>query len=167
MALLDEAGSTTAGGEKIIAAASAKREAYFLDMAQKIRQMSDVPLMVSGGFRTLEGMEEAVESGVTNLVGLGRPLSSEPELPNSILNSSFQRARIADLNLDLGEKTFSPKSDNKRIRHLNSFADVGWHCVQIERMGKGLDVDWDMSAMSGMLKFFGGGMIKQIRRKHK
>ena len=167
MALLDEAGSTTASGEKIIAAASAKREAYFLDMAQKIRQMSAIPLMVSGGFRTLEGMEEAVESGVTNLVGLGRPLSSEPELSNSILSGSFQRARIADLNLDLGEKTFSPKSDNKRIRHLNSFADVGWHCVQIERMGKGLDVDWDMSAMSGMLKFFGGGMIKQIRRKHK
>ncbi len=167
MALLDEVGSTTASGEKIISAASAKREAYFLDMAQKIRQMSAVPLMVSGGFRTLEGMEEAVESGVTNLVGLGRPLSSEPELPNSILNGSFHRARIADLNLDLGEKTFSPKSDNKRIRHLNSFADVGWHCVQLERMGKGLDVDWDMSAMSGMLKFFGSGMIKQIRRKHK
>lgn len=167
MALLDEEGSTTATGERVMSAASAKREAYFLDMAQKIRKVSAVPLMVSGGFRSLKGMEEAIESGVTNLVGLGRPISAEPELPRRLLEGSSQRARIAGLDLSLGDGYFSPKSDNKRIRHLNSFADVGWHCVQIDRLGKGLDVDWELSPVAGMARFFGAGMLKQLRRRHK
>jgi len=167
MALLDEEGSATATGEKVMSAASARREAYFLDMAQKIRAVSDIPLMVSGGFRTLQGMEEAIESGVTNLIGLGRPLSAEPELPNGLLDGTIEHARISDLDLTLGDNWFSPKSENKRIRHLNSFAEVGWHCVQIDRMGRDLDINWNMSPLTGMLKFFGGGMLKQVLRKHK
>lgn len=167
LALLDESGNTTETGEQLMSAASARREAYFADMAQKIRKVSSVPLMVSGGFRTLRGMEEAVANGVTDLIGLGRPLSSEPELPAQILAGNFSQARISDIDLALGKKWFAPNSENRRIRHLNSFADVGWHCVQIERMGAGKDVDWGMSSLAGMLKFFGGGFVKQLRRRHK
>jgi len=167
MALLDEEGGTTADGERRLSAASAKREAYFLDMAQKIRQQCDVPLMVSGGFRSVQGMEEAIESGITNLVGLGRPLSAEPDLPNSILNGTVMAARIGEKDLSLGKKWFSPSSQNRRIRVLNSFADVGWHCTQIDKIAKGGDVDWDLSPLSGMLQFFAGGILKQIKRKDK
>lgn len=167
MAVFDEEGGATAEGERVISAASAKREAYFIDMARKIRQQCDVPLMVSGGFRTVEGMEEAVASGVTDLVGLGRPLSSEPDLANHILDGSVTSARIATKNIALGKRWFSPASDNRRIRVLNSFADVGWHATQIDRMGKGGSVDWNLSPLSGMLQFFVGGMIKQIKRKEK
>ncbi len=167
LALLDESGATTDGGEPLLSAASARREAYFTEMAQKIRKVSSVPLMVSGGFRTLRGMEEAVSNGITDLIGLARPLSSEPELPAKILAGNFDRARIADIDLALGKKWFAPHSENRRIRHLNSFADVGWHCVQIERMGDGKDIDWDMGALAGMFRFFAGGMLKQMRRRHK
>lgn len=167
LALLDESGNTTDSGAPLLSAASAKREAYFTEMAQKIRKVSSVPLMVSGGFRTLRGMEEAVSNGVTDLIGLGRPLSSEPELPAKILAGNFSKARIVDIDLALGKKWFAPHSENRRVRHLNSFADVGWHCVQIERMGNGQDINWGMSPLVGMLKFFGGGFVKQIRRRHK
>lgn len=122
---------------------------------------------LSGGFRTLRGMEEAVASGVTDLIGLGRPLSSEPELPAKILAGTFSKARIADIDLALGKKWLAPSSENRRIRHLNSFADVGWHCTQIERMGDGKDVEWSLSPLAGMLKFFGGGFVRQFRRRHK
>ncbi len=167
LALLDESGNTTETGEQLMSAASARREAYFADMAQKIRKVSSVPLMVSGGFRTLRGMEEAVANGVTDLIGLGRPLSSEPELPAQILAGNFAQARISSVDLALGKKWFAPSSENRRIRHLNSFADVGWHCVQIERMGDGKDINWGMSPLVGMVKFFGGGFVKQFRRRHK
>lgn len=166
-ALLDEEGGTTSEGEKVLSAASARREAYFIEMAQKIRQECDVPLMVSGGFRTLAGMEEAVSSGVTDLVGLGRPLSAEPDFANRLLDGRATEARIAEKNLALGSTWFSPASENRRIRVLNSFADVGWHATQIDRLGKGGSVKWELSPLSGMLQFFVGGLFKQIRRKEK
>ena len=39
------------------------REAFFLDYAEKIRKNVSMPLMVTGGFRSLEGMNNALKSG--------------------------------------------------------------------------------------------------------
>src|SRR5205085_3252491 len=50
------------------------REAYFLEFAEKARASVKVPLMLTGGFRTLNGMAQAISSGAVDLVGLARPL---------------------------------------------------------------------------------------------
>ena len=36
------------------------REAYFLEYAQDIRKAVSLPLMVTGGFRTKDGIEDAL-----------------------------------------------------------------------------------------------------------
>ena len=54
------------------------REAYFLDYAANIRAAVEMPLMVTGGFRTREGMEKALESGICQVVGIGRPMCADP-----------------------------------------------------------------------------------------
>ena len=54
------------------------REAYFLDYAEKIRKNTSIPLMVTGGFRTKEGMESAINSGACEIIGIGRPLCANP-----------------------------------------------------------------------------------------
>lgn len=62
------------------------REAFFLEFAEAIRQkFDDIPLMVTGGFRTRQGMENAVASGACDLVGLGRPAVLYPDLPKKII----------------------------------------------------------------------------------
>lgn len=62
------------------------REAFFLDFAHVVRErFPHVPLMVTGGFRTRKGMEEALRSGACDLIGLGRPSVLNPSLPNNIL----------------------------------------------------------------------------------
>ena len=47
-------------------------EAYFLEYAQDIRKAVSLPLMVTGGFRTKEGIEDALESNICQIVGIGR-----------------------------------------------------------------------------------------------
>lgn len=62
------------------------REAFFLEFASAIRhEFPTVPLMVTGGFRTRDGMTRAIKSNACDMVGLGRPAVLEPSLPRSII----------------------------------------------------------------------------------
>ena len=62
------------------------REAFFTDFAERVQQMhSQVPIQLSGGFRTRNGMADAIDSGVCDLIGLGRAAVLEPSLPKDVL----------------------------------------------------------------------------------
>ena len=61
-----------------------RREAYFLEFAERVREITTVPLMVTGGFRTGTGMSDAITTSATDLVGLARPLALEPGLPSAL-----------------------------------------------------------------------------------
>lgn len=62
------------------------REAFFLEFARAIRdKFPNVPLMVTGGFRTRQGMEAAVAEGACDLVGVARPAALNPSLPNNVV----------------------------------------------------------------------------------
>lgn len=101
------------------------REAYFLEFAEKVRKRVDVPLMVTGGFRTGEGMAGAVTSGATDLVGLARPLAVEPDLPNRILAGESFTSVVRPI------KTGIKAIDNMALM------EVSWYTRQLGRIGKG------------------------------
>lgn len=67
------------------------REAFFTEFAEKIQAMkSPIPIQLSGGFRSRTGMADAIDSGVCDLIGLGRAAVLEPELPRKVLlNADF------------------------------------------------------------------------------
>jgi 2,4-dienoyl-CoA reductase-like NADH-dependent reductase (Old Yellow Enzyme family) len=101
------------------------REAYFLEFAEKVRKRSDVPLMVTGGFRTSEGMALAVASGATDLVGLARPLAVEPDLPNRILSGESFTSVV------------KPIKTGIRVIDNMALMEVSWYARQLGRMGSG------------------------------
>lgn len=69
-----------------VSARTAAREAFFLDFAKAIRNnFKDLPLMVTGGFRTRKGMESAVSEGACDIVGIGRPAVLNPLLPKNMI----------------------------------------------------------------------------------
>ena len=53
------------------------REAYFLDFAKQIRRISQVPLMITGGFRSFDFCNEVLANGECDLIGMGRPFISK------------------------------------------------------------------------------------------
>jgi 2,4-dienoyl-CoA reductase-like NADH-dependent reductase (Old Yellow Enzyme family) len=75
-----EAPAMTGAAGASARASTQRREAYFLEFAERLRRRVDVPLAVTGGFRTAVGMADAVRSGAVDLVGLARPLALEPDL---------------------------------------------------------------------------------------
>ncbi|CAP29304.2 Protein CBG09249 [Caenorhabditis briggsae] len=65
------------------------REAFFLEFAEKIRPVfKNTIVYLTGGFRTVKAMVEAIENGATQGIGLGRPITAEPDLPKKILEGS-------------------------------------------------------------------------------
>jgi 2,4-dienoyl-CoA reductase-like NADH-dependent reductase (Old Yellow Enzyme family) len=75
-----------------------EREAYFLDFAKKVRKRyPEVPLMVTGGFRSRTAMEAALKGGACDIIGIGRPATMVPALPidwcYSIRSSAMRRQR--------------------------------------------------------------------------
>lgn len=62
------------------------REGFFTEFAEKVQAIkSPVPIQLSGGFRSRTGMADAIDSGVCDLIGLGRAAVLEPELPRKKL----------------------------------------------------------------------------------
>ena len=59
-------------------------EGYFLPFAAKLADAVDVPVIVVGGFRTLDTMEAVLNQTKIELISLSRPLLCEPDLPKKM-----------------------------------------------------------------------------------
>ncbi|KAL7968809.1 FMN-linked oxidoreductase [Trichoderma sp. SZMC 28014] len=78
-------------------ARSAAREAFFLDAARSVRaHFPNILLLVTGGFRSRASMEEALESGACDLIGIGRPAAVTTNLPNGVIFNKNLEAAAAN-----------------------------------------------------------------------
>jgi 2,4-dienoyl-CoA reductase-like NADH-dependent reductase (Old Yellow Enzyme family) len=135
------------------AARTAAREAYFLEEAVRLRAAVDVPMMVTGGFRTAAGMAAAVEAGATDVVGLARPLCTDPDAPAALLDGRCDRLPGWEDNLRLGPGWLGPQSPFDLVRLANGWGVQGWFCVQLLRMGAGQDPDPGMTVFQALRRY--------------
>lgn len=115
------------------------REAYFLSFAEKLRTRVDVPLAVTGGFRTATGMKDAVESGAVDVVGLARALALDPDLPERVLAGE-------DFQSGVRRHTTGFKTLDKM-----TMLDVTWYENQLARMAAGKRPKPSMFAWTSLL----------------
>lgn len=108
-----------------------EREAYFLSYAERVRERVSLPLMLTGGFRTLSGMAAAVASGAVDVVGLGRPLALEPDLPARLLAGTAERSHV------------EPRRVGVPV--LDGLNEIFWYTHQLHRMGRGEAPDAHLS----------------------
>jgi 2,4-dienoyl-CoA reductase-like NADH-dependent reductase (Old Yellow Enzyme family) len=79
--LIDISGGTYFPGAKS-ASDRAAAGPYFLEFAKWAQEKTRKPLMVTGGFKSLEQAVSAVSGGDADLIGLARALVLDPDLPN-------------------------------------------------------------------------------------
>ncbi len=114
------------------------REAYFLEYAQDIRKAVSLPLMVTGGFRTRAGIEDALQSNVCQMVGIGRPLCADPYCVKKMIAGELDVLPSFEKTLTLGPSILSPSSPFTIIKVINAFGAMAWFYQQIKNMAKGL-----------------------------
>ncbi len=133
-----------AGGEDAPRAASTRaREAYFLHYAEAVRAIVPVPLLVTGGFRTVAGMEEALRSGAVDVIGLGRPFCVDPAFPAALLDG--RAVEVPRPVLATG------------VRDLDGMIEGGWYLAQLQRMGTGAPPDPDLTRARAVWTYFASG----------
>lgn len=121
-----------------------KREAYFLEFAEQIRQLVDTPLVVTGGFRSGEAMQGALQSGACDLIGLARPLSIYPEFPNELLSNPKHRIEIK-----------TPTTGIKMVDNMTMLS-ITWYESQLLRMAKGKKTIPDQNAWVSVAQTMSG-----------
>ena len=111
-----------------------KREAYFVDFARAIRETSKIPIMVTGGFRNVGEMTDALSRGDLDVIGLARPFAADPEIPLRILSGEISRVPSPETTMD--------------VRHTHP-----WNGIQIERMSTGLLPDLRIAGETAVTSF--------------
>jgi hypothetical protein len=138
------------------------REAYFLEYAAEIRKVARMPLMVTGGFRSRDGIAAALgggddgHPGDCDVVGLGRPLCWMPDFPRRLLAGEIDRIEDLDARLRLAQRGWlSPTSPRAAVRTLNAFASQSWYYCQLFRLAAGQPPQLDRSARSTLFEYLG------------
>jgi 2,4-dienoyl-CoA reductase-like NADH-dependent reductase (Old Yellow Enzyme family) len=129
-----------------------KREAYFIEYARKISGSIKTPLMLTGGFREKSALESAVESGLVDLVGMGRPFAVYPNLANDLLENN-------EWSIDITPKKLG-------IRSLDAMVplEISWYTQQIHRLGRGLETKPGKNVWISLFQTIGEMGLDSIRK---
>ena len=142
-----------------------EREAVFLEYAKSIKAVARMPIMVTGGFRTLAGMEAALAGGHTDMLGVARPFCLDPDFPKRMLAGQLDRLPVPEDKLVLGKGYWGPNSPSSSMRTLNNLCQAGWYYRQIEQLGAGQLPLPDLSPLEAMLAHLAKDYYRGFRRK--
>ena len=98
-------------------------QAYFAGFAPRLREMTDVPLALTGGLRSREVMEKLLEDRVVDVIGLARPLVQQPDFPAELLAGRADRIALTD----------PPDA--------GGMYELFWYIAQFERLANGQAYD--------------------------
>ena len=143
------------GSMKSLRESTRKREAYFLEYAEKVRERAGMPLMLTGGLRSASAMNDALAGGSIDLIGLGRPTCIDANLAHGLLDGTTERAATA------------PKP-NLRLRAINDYSELGWHTTQMWRLGTGKPARPTRPHALTVAEYTGGslagGLVRALKR---
>ena len=126
------------------------REAYFLDYAKDIRTIFNGPLMVTGGFRSTKGMNNALNENACDVIGIARPFCIDPDIANKLLNSNVSETPTLEKTMQLGPGWLGLNSPFSVIKGINGWGQQAFWCLNLIRMGEDSDPDLNL----GIFKAF-------------
>lgn len=142
-----------------------KREAYFIEYAEQIKASANIPLMITGGFRSRSVMEAAIEKGEVDVIGLARPLCTQPNCSQQLIEQSIDEIDHYEDDLVLGTGIWGNNSSSNLIKAINSFGQVGFYYWQIIRLSKGLEPEPGLRTFRAFVRHIANDTKLNIRRK--
>ncbi len=130
--------------DQSVKASTKAREAYFVDFAQAMRKELTMPLMVTGGLRRLDAMEDALASGSADVVGIGRPLCGMPKAMNELLAGAAELPRFEN-QLSLLPPWLKFLEGINLFKTVGTFATQYWYYEQISVLGHTGEIDPQLS----------------------
>ena len=111
-----------------------------------------MPLMVTGGFRTGEGMEDALREGSVDAIGLDRPLITDPDVSRLLAGDKLTFASY-ERTLHWGPGPLSPTSPVFAFKAVNVLGQQGWFYQQLARRADGLELALGRGVLSAFVRY--------------
>ena len=135
-----------------VAASTAAREAYFVDFANAMKaELTVMPMMVTGGFRSRAAMYHALSTGAADLIGIGRPLCGAPNACNDLLSGSAGLPCF-EKQLSLLPRWLRWAERIRLVGAIAGFAIQFWYYAQIDSIGRTGKPRLSQSPLSGMMQ---------------
>jgi len=129
------------------------REAYFLDYANDIRNVFKGPLMVTGGFRSVQGMNDALNQNACDVIGIARPFCIDPQIANKLLNKDISETPTLEKTMQVGPGLLGLNSPFSMIKGINGWGQQAFWCLNLIRMGEDLDPRLDLGVFKAFLQY--------------
>lgn len=116
-----------------------KREAYFIDFARKIRKETNIPLMITGGFRTRTFCEEVLANNELDVIGMGRPFITNLDQIIDFLVGKIE--------------TLDARIVSSGLKTLDDVAEGGYYAKQLIRIAKGKGIQQNLGGIGSAIFF--------------
>jgi 2,4-dienoyl-CoA reductase-like NADH-dependent reductase (Old Yellow Enzyme family) len=144
-----------------VRASTRVREAYFLEYAEAIRKVATMPMMVTGGFRTRVGMEAALASGDTDVIGIARPFCTHTDVARRLLAHEIDELPAFEKTLMLQPSgRLSPTSPYLLAKMVNILGAQGWYYQQLDRLADGKAAQPDRGLLRSFLRYWWNDLSK-------
>lgn len=94
-----EAIEVSGNGTSVAGIRAGVNEAYFKDFALTLADTVNIPVILVGGHRSIENMEQILNEGKIEFLSLSRPLVREPNLPLRWQNGDTSPAKCVSCNM--------------------------------------------------------------------
>ncbi len=132
------------------------REVYFKDYAVEVRAHVDAPIMLTGGMRRGELMREVLSEGAADIIGLGRPFATDPEIARRLIEDDSAVA-----------PSESPPVPPPSLKTMFGVGESAWYGEQLKRMGEGKDPDLSMGWLKPSRSYLTHEIFNAVRRRYK
>ncbi|GAA4825233.1 NADH:flavin oxidoreductase/NADH oxidase family protein [Algivirga pacifica] len=152
--LLEVSGGTyerVAFFEEGLRTSTLQREAFFLEFAKKAKAIASMPLMLTGGFRTLAFANKVLSEGEVDVIGVARPYLLYENFPKKWLQGKEEEAQTENTKV-----AFSALQDN---------AIAGYYNKQIELLSKGKPLNLRYSPLRAAFHLIKHELVKGMRKK--
>ena len=129
------------------------REAYFLDYANDIRNVFKGPLMVTGGFRSVQGMNDALNQNACDVIGIARPFCIDPQIANKLLSKDISETPTLEKTMQVGPGLLGLNSPFSMIKGINGWGQQAFWCLNLIRMGEDLDPNLNLGVFKAFLQY--------------
>ena len=71
------------------ATSKSTNQVFFAEYSKKLKQKIEIPVVVTGGIRSINVMNTLLNDNTTDFIGIARPLAIDPNIPNKIKQGTY------------------------------------------------------------------------------
>lgn len=109
------------------ATSKSTNQVFFAEYSKKLKQKIEIPVVVTGGIRSINAMNTLLNDNTTDFIGIARPLTIDPNIPNKIKQGTYT----------IVETTRVSTGVNKLDKIFGSLLGIVYYQVLMQNIAKG------------------------------